>query len=260
MAATGTDPRTIERIYAHFHRVLAALFLRLQEETAVTWLTEERHSFSGDYEENTYAPAVYVTGSLDPYARELAELSEVQAEALEVTGRARPGRNLLPPLTEADVTHVRISTHEGQTGRTVGLGAALARLEQLEAVTVSNLRRFEDYTTRHDPARRQVEKELADIRAGIALLSSAGIERLRETYAQTVIRPYLYFLDGSSRQLHMRRTGLIVAGPAPQLSWRTGPRRTRSDKIDIPPLVEAGPVKFYSADAWEAARDSSQSG
>ncbi|HLR46376.1 MAG TPA: hypothetical protein VK092_04395, partial [Deinococcales bacterium] len=203
----------------------------------------------------TYAPAVYVTSSLAPYRAELDELQDVQKEALEATGRTRPGRNLLPPLTAEDVTHVRVSNHEGQTGRTVSREVALRRLSQLEEQTVENLRRFEEYMTRHDPARKQVEQDLKRIRDGSRLLEAGTVERLRETYAQTVIRPYLYFVDGSSRQLHMRQTGLLVAGPDPEVSWRQGPRVTRSDKIEITPLVQAGQITFYDAVAWEEARE-----
>lgn len=248
------EPRDIERIYAHFHRVLADLLTQLEQDTDTTWLTDERHQLSGDYVRNSYAPAVYVTDTLEKWADQLRELDDVQAEALETAGRSRPGRNLLPPLTADGVTHVRISRHEGQTGRTVEPEAALRRLAQIEEQTVANLKRFEDHYTRFDPGRKRVEKELTDIRQAAALLREAGPVRLRETYAQTVIRPYLYFADGSSRQLHMRQTGLLVAGPKPEVSWRTGPRLTRSDKIDIPPLVQAGRLTFYNADDWEEAR------
>src|SRR5699024_12388803 len=108
MAASGKDSRAIERIYGHFHRVLAALLLRLEDETNVTCLSAERPVFSGDYEDNTYAPAIYVTSTLAPYSAELYELQDVQEEALVATGRTRPCRYLLPPLLADDVVTVRV--------------------------------------------------------------------------------------------------------------------------------------------------------
>lgn len=246
--------RSVERIYAHFHRVLANLLEQLLGESQVTWLDKPGHTLTGDYNLNIYNPAIYTVNNLSAYLGPLEELAAVQAEALEVTGRRKPGRNLLPPLTATGVTHVRISRHEGQTGRTVSREAAVRRLEQLEEIVVANLTEFERYASRQDPDRKRVEAELKALRKASATLEQSKAAALRETYRQTVIRPYVYFLDGRSSQLHMRSTGLIAAGPAVEVSWREGPRRVRSDKIDIPPLVTAGALSFYDLDAWEAAR------
>lgn len=253
-ACCMTQARNIERVYAHFHRVLAELLRALTEEADVTWLTDERHLFTGDHSSNRYSPAIYSVTSLDPYREQLAELESVQAEALELTGRSRPGRNLLPPLQAENVTFVRISSHSGQTGRTIEKEAAIRRLKQLEATTVQNLQQFEQYASRHDPARMTIEAELKELRHASEVLGNAPGLKLRETYQQLVIRPYLYYRDGDSEQLHMRSTGLIAAGPSVRVEWRQGPRRQRSDKIKLAPLASAGPLKFYDLSAWEAAR------
>ena len=245
MANAATDATGIERIYAHFHRVLADLLETLVAEAEVTWLDETGHTLTGDYQKNIYNPAIYVVSSIAPYAEALQELDEVQTEALELTGRQKPGRNLLPPLTAEHVTHVRISKYEGQTGRTIGREAGVARLRQLEESVRASLLEFEQYASRKDPARRKVETELKALRKAVKALKQSGATELRETYRQTVIRPYVYRSDDSSEQLHMRHAGLIVAGSSVSVSWREGPRRTRSDKVRIKPLVQAGAFRFY---------------
>ncbi len=254
MAEAESTSKTIERAYAHFHRVLAELLSRLTAEADVTWLAETGHELTGDHSSNTYNPAVYVTPSLGPYLDSLRELDEVQAGILDLTGREQPGRNLLPPLVRDNVSHVRLSRYTGQTGRTISIAAALRRMEQLEETVQNNLREFEHYASRHDPARKAIEDELRQLQLGMKLLEKSGVQQLREVYLQTVIRPYVYFTDGGSEQLHMRNSGLLVAGPAVSVDWRQGPRRTRSDKISIEPLVSAGALRFYDQQAWDAAR------
>lgn len=254
MAEAEATTKAIERAYAHFHRVLAALLTDLVAETTVTWLAEPGHELIGDHGTNTYNPAVYVTDSLVPYRDSLRELDEVQADILDLTGREQPGRNLLAPLVRDQVSHVRLSRYTGQTGRTISIEAALRRMEQLEETVQNNLREFEHYARRHDPARKEIEAELRDLQRGMKLLEKSGVQQLREVYLQTVIRPYVYFEDGGSEQLHMRNSGLIVAGPNISVDWRQGPRRTRSDKIRIEPLVSAGALRFYDQKAWDAAR------
>lgn len=254
MAGTATEQRTIERVYAHFHRVLAELLTDLTQSAEVTWLEESGHELTGDYRKNTYNPAVYIIASLDPYRSDLQELDEVQAEALELSGQQRPGRNLLPPLAVEDVTHVRISRYTGQTGRTITVESALARLTQLEQITVNNLKEFEQYARIHDPARRSLEAELKQLQRAIRTVTDSGAEQLRESYRHTVIRPYIYTADGESQQLHMRNSGLIAAGSRITLDWRKGPRRTRSDKVKIKPLASAGALDFYDLKDWEAAK------
>lgn len=254
MADAAAVTESIERIYAHFHRVLAGLLDQLVAEAAVTWLDRPGHTFTGDYEKNIYNPAIYAVTSLAPYRPQLDELAEVQSEALELTGRKKPGRNLLPPLTAEDVTHVRISKYEGQTGRTISREAGVARMKQLESTVLASLVEFEQYASRQDPARRKVGAELKALRKGIRTLEQSQAEELRETYQQTVIRPYIYRADDTSEQLHMRNSGLIAAGSAVNVSWREGPRRTRSDKVQIEPLVQAGAFRFYDINEWNAAR------
>src|SRR5690554_319768 len=110
------EQRSIERVYAHFHRILSELLSELVKDATVTWLQDSGHLFSGDYTSNTYSPAIYAVSSLGPYYPALAELTGLQAEVLDLTGRNRPGRNLLPPLARDGDTHVRISRYADQSG------------------------------------------------------------------------------------------------------------------------------------------------
>jgi hypothetical protein len=254
---TATEPTgSIERAYAHFHRVLGTLLGELSSSAQVLWLEQEGHIIRPDYEHNEYRPAIYTVPDLAPWQEQLSELDRVQSEILEQTGRERPGKNLLPPLVADNVHYIRVSRYQGQTGRDVGREQVTARLEQLINTARQNLSVFENYATREDPARQQVENEVRTASKALERIQQSGVERFRETYRQTVIRPYVYFLDGTSTQLHLRNQGLLAAGPHVQTGWRQGPRKTRSDKITLPALAAVGNYAFYDLDAWEAARDS----
>lgn len=246
---------SIERGYAHFHRVLADLLEELAEHGDPFWLEATGHDLRGDYQTSTYNPAVYRVPDMGPYRVRLAELDSVQAEVLALSGRKRPGPNLLPPLQAEDVQHVRLGRHEGQTGRSITREQALVRLEQLEATQAKNLREFEQHATRHDARRKAVEKELRQLQRAIERLKASDITHLRETYRQTVIRPYVYFLDGTTEQMHMRNTGLIAAGPRVSIEEGSAVRKVRSDKISLKPLISAGSFAFHDLSRWEAARE-----
>jgi hypothetical protein len=245
----------VERAYAHFHRVLGTLLSELSATAETTWLEEEGHIIRPDYEHNEYRPAIYCVPDLGPYQEQLVELNLVQGSILEETGRKRPGRNLLPPLVADSVHYIRISRYEGQTGRNVTREQVLNRLEQVLGQTRLNLSEFEIYATRDDPRRKQIENEVRTASSAIDLIQASSIVDFRETYRQTVIRPYVYHLDGTSNQLHLRNQGLLAAGPAIRIGWREGPRKTRSDKITLPALASVGNYAFYDLAAWEEARD-----
>jgi hypothetical protein len=256
---TATDPGLsggVERAYAHFHRVLGTLLAELSANSDVTWLEEEGHLIRPDYEHNEYRPAIYCVPDLGPWRQQLSELDLVQAAILEETGRAKPGKNLLPPLVADGVHYIRVSRYQGQTGRSVTREQVLARLEQVVGQTRQNLSDFEAYATREDPKRKQVENEVRTASQALERIRDSAVDRFRETYRQTVIRPYVYFLDGSSTQLHLRNQGLLAAGPKIEVGWRQGPRKTRSDKIVLPALATVGNYAFYDLDAWESARAS----
>lgn len=244
----------IDRAYAHFHRVLAELLTELVERGQPLWLEDAGHDLRPDHQANTYNPAIYRVDALAPYRGRLDELDTVQKEILALTGRSRPGRNLLPPLAIEGVQHVRISRHDGQTGRTITREQALARLEQLEAAQLGNLVEFERYASHHDERRKQVERDVRNLQKARERLASSAATEIRETYRQTVIRPYVYYADGHSEQLHMRGTGLLAAGPRVTIDQRAGPRRVRSDKVTAKPLAVAGAISFYDLKEWEAAK------
>lgn len=256
-AENGPDPGTsgIERAYAHFHRVLGTLLSELAASAEVTWLEEEGHLIRPDYEHNEYNPAIYCVANLDPWREQLAELNLVQTEILDATARERPGKNLLPPLVAEDVHYIRLSRYHGQTGRDVSREQVSRRFEQVLAQLRTNLAEFEHYATREDPKRKKVEAEVREAAAALKRIQSSEIDLYRETYRQTVIRPYVYFLDGTSTQFHLRSQGLIASGSSIEVGWRQGPRKTRSDKIVVPPIASVGNYTFYDRDSWEAARD-----
>src|SRR5699024_6513700 len=141
--------------------------------------------------------------------------------------------------------YVRLSRHIGQTGLTISREAALKRLAELEERTAQNLSEFERFASREDPKRKKVEAELMEIRTALKRVEGSASQELRETYRQEVIRPYVYTADGSSHQLHLRNTGLIAVGSNVEVGWRTGPRRTRSDKVLASPLAAAGLFTYY---------------
>ncbi len=248
-----SDP--VERAYAHFHRVLAKLLQELAAKADPYWLDEPGHDVRSDHQANTYRPAIYRLQDPEPCRADFEELDAVQAQVLALTGRSKPGKNLLPPLQARNVRHIRVGRHTGQTGRTITAEQALARFEQLEEVQRASLREFEHYATPVDERRRQLESELKALERAAWRLRRGNVTHVRETYRQTVVRPYVYFLNGASTQLHMRNTGLLATGPGVTIEEGSGIRRRRSDRIALEPLVSAGSFEFHDLAAWEAARE-----
>src|SRR5690625_7430758 len=102
MVRPAGEDRSIERIYAHFHRVLSELLAELTENAQVTWLETTGHELTGDYRQHTYNPAIYIVPDLEPYQPRLAALLDGQAEALQTGRQKPPGRTALPPRAGAD--------------------------------------------------------------------------------------------------------------------------------------------------------------
>lgn len=254
-ARRAQESTGVDRLYAHFHRVLGELLTELAQLPGVEWTNGVAgHEIRPDGQRNTYRPALYPVPDAAPYEAPLRQLATIQQDLLALTGSARPGRNLLGPLLLRGVHHVRLSRHRGQTGRTVTRRQALARLAELYAQSRSNLRKFERYATGHDPRREALERETRALADALEAVRNAPEERLRESYRYEVVRPYVYFEDGAAQQLHMREHGLILEGGAVSISWQQGPRRPRSDRVAIQPLALAGNLSFYPLSAWEAAK------
>ncbi len=248
-----SDP--VERAYAHFHRKLAELLQELAAEADPYWLAEAGHDIRGDHQANTYRPAIYRLRDPEQFRADFEELGSVQAHVLALTGRTKPGKNLLPPLRAQDVRHIRIGRHTGQTGRTITVEQAIARIGQLEEIHRASLREFERYATPVDARRKQVASELKTLERASGRLRRSNVTHVRETYRQSVVRPYVYFLDGTSLQLHMRDAGLLATGPEVTIEEGSGIRRRRSDRISLEPLVRAGSFEFHDLSVWEAARE-----
>ena len=125
----------LERIYAHFHRVLGPLLVELSELPGTVWLEEvQRHVLTGEGEENRYARAIYLVSNLEPYRERFSELGRVQATGLELLGGESP-KGLLPPRTVEGVRHVRISQHPNFVTKVLSQKGARERLEALLATT-----------------------------------------------------------------------------------------------------------------------------
>ena len=106
----------LERIYAHFHRVLGPLLVELAELPGTVWLDEARaHVLTGEGEDNVYARAIYPVTDLAPYRERLAELAKVQAAGTELLGgggesqgpAATQGRRGRPPRAHQPAPQLR---------------------------------------------------------------------------------------------------------------------------------------------------------
>ena len=119
--------KTIERAYAHFHRLLGALLTDLAEEPDVVWIDEEGHDIRPDGESNRYRKALYPLPYPEGYLTRLEELAKVQADILDLQGRTEPTRALLTPLLIHGVTHARLRRHTSYFSREVARHNLLER-------------------------------------------------------------------------------------------------------------------------------------
>ena len=241
----------LERIYAHFHRVLGPLLVELGQLPGTVWLEDTReHVLTSEGEENRYARAIYLVSDLEPYRERLGELGRVQAAGVELLGGESP-KGLLPPRTVKGVRHVRISQHPNFVTKVLSQKGAKERLEALLATTKNSLRQFETYATTFDPRREQIEAEVGALEEALTLVESAIGETFRFRIRVMRIRPYLYPLDGDPYQIDTRKHGLILAGPNLHVHWSDPNRKTRSDKKQRQPFLQLGTLQVFLERHWQ---------
>jgi hypothetical protein len=244
----------LERIYAHFHRVLGPLLVELAELPETIWLEEAReHVLTGEDEENIYARAIYPVTDLEPYRERLAELAKVQAAGLELLGHAESPKGLLPPRVVEGIRHVRISQHPNFVTKVLSQTGALERLEVMLGTTRSSLRQFETYATTYDPKREQIEAEIKAIEEAVAFVRASPEETFRFRLQVIRIRPYIYPIGADPYQIDTRKHGLILAGPNIRVRWADPTRKTRSDKKQRQPFLQLDGLQVFVERDWQGA-------
>jgi hypothetical protein len=244
----------LERIYAHFHRVLGPLLVELAELPGTVWLEEAKeHVLTGEDQENVYARAIYPVTDLGPYRERLAELAEVQAAGTELLGGGESPKGLLPPRVVESVRHVRISQHPNFVTKVLSQTGAVERLAATLATTRGSLRQFEAYASTHDPGREQIEAEIRALEEAIAFVRTRPEETFRFRVQVLRVRPYLYPLVGDPYQIDTRKHGLILAGPNLRVRWADPTRKTRSDKKQRQPFLNLGNMQVFVEREWQAA-------
>ena len=242
----------LERIYAHFHRVLGPLLVELAELPGTVWLEAgKEHVLTGEDQDNVYARAIYPVTNLEPYRERLTELTKVQAAGLELLGNGESPKGLLPPKVVEGVRHVRISQHPNFVTKVLSQPGALERLAATLATTRGSLRQFEAYASAFDPRREQVEAEVGALEEAIAFVRARPDETYRFRMQVLRVRPYLYPLVGDPYQVDTRKHGLILADPNIRVRWADPTRKTRSDKKQRQPFLDLSDLQVFVEREWQ---------
>ena len=244
--------RELERLYAHFHRVLGPLLVELGELPGTVWLDGvQRHELAGEGEQNVYARAIYVVGDLEPYRERLDELEGVRADGAALLGDESPA-GLLPPKVLEGVKHVRVSQHRNFVVKVLSQPGAVKRLQETLAATKASLQQFEAYASTYDPRREALETEVRALEAALRVVQARPDERYRFRVPARRVRPYVYLLDGETYQIYTRKHGLIVAGPGVTVRFDDPTRKERSDKKVRQPLLKLDTLELYVESDWQA--------
>lgn len=252
--AEGFDTR-IARRYAHFHRVLGDLLLDLGKSATTHWLTHDRHRVTDEPTENRYAKAVYVLRDLSTVGPRLAELRDVQADAMRLIGNAEPTQSLLLPKVCERVTEARILENIGFASRARKRADVLARLARQRDVAESALETFSSYPSRLE---KQVElqAELAELERGLRALRASDALTLREHYRYPRWMCHVYYEDPDAfDQLYVGDVGVILQGRNADVRRHDPKRRKHRRTEGVEPLVAVGPYVFYDEGEWRAARE-----
>jgi hypothetical protein len=245
--------KTIERSYAHFHRLLGSLLTDLSQEAGVVWIDEEGHTITPEGENNRYRKALYPLPYPEHYLQRIEELETLQAEILELQAREEPTRALLTPLVLHGVNHARLRRHTSYFSREVSRDNLLERYRQHLETSKQALRSFEHYASTDDPKREALEEEITALAEGLNRIEATDEASLRERIRRQTVIPYVYLQDGRVLRPYPRNAGLILIGPNVTISWNDSYRRERSDKVKLEPLLAVGKVEVYSEQAWREA-------
>ena len=251
------EPRAtrIARRYAHFHRVLGALLARLGEEVDTFWLGGDGHRITDEPVDNAYAKAVYVVRELTPYQDDLAELAEVQAEAMALIGNAEPTHALLTPKICQAVREARILTNTGFASRARERSAVVARLSGQRDAALAARETFASFGGREGKL-QAIERELAVLERALRALRASDAATLREHYRYTRHMCHVHYEDPDAfDQLYVGDVGIILQGRSPHVRRHRPKRRRHRRTPDVEPIATVGPYVFYEERAWREARD-----
>ncbi len=280
----GVDATEIRRKYAHFQRLMTELMWDClvgtdeqqvpEDEIETYWINFEdgeplKHTLhlpAGELMEgepiyNEYNKAVYVVkdeGVLPEIKRRLGELEHVQNEAKDLAGLTKGGVSkhlLYPDLFEgvALVRYKKIQSYDSHLRDKAFILDRLRRhLQDLKEVTAE---KYAPRASFEDPVLEKRYAEMREVEAHIELITNHPEDEFRERRRYERVQPYVYFEDGSARQVYLKDVGFIVTGEDVEIrddSART--RRRHGGKSNLEPLVSfAKTSEVYSERAWRKA-------
>lgn len=243
--------KRVERHYAHFHRVLSELLTDLSQEAGTTWLFEQGHTFAEAYQDNIYRKAVYPISDLTPYAPRLAELAQVQQEALAQLGAKKVPHGLLTPQVLEQVTYARLRRKLNYNVRRGSKAEILGRYQQKLNNALAAQQAFRAQARGGaDEGLERIEAEVLALQKGIANIEAANDETFREHYTFARVPVSVYRTGMPMKQYHVRDVGLVLVGPSVRVGWNDGVRMQRSDTTQLEPLLSLGPLEVFSSRDW----------
>ena len=245
---------SVDRKYAHFHRLLSELLGKLIANEQTLWLGKEGHIINPDHEKNTYRKAIYVVDSLAPYEEQLQDLAQVQQEVMASLGVAKPYVGILLPKVLTDVTRVRLHTRLDWVSERFDKGKLVSRLNKIIATAENNLKGFEAHRSAFDAGYERLRAEVEEAKVVRERVRQSPEQDYRYRTAQELRNPYIYRGQARPVEAYVINHGLIVAGQLVTIE-RTPPfRRERSDKVDAPILFENKFNRIYLESDWQAAK------
>lgn len=235
-------PQEVKQIYAHLHRLLAQLLTNLTHNTPTFWLdadpSKHQHHIQPDGTRNTYAKAVYLTPTLQPYNDHLNQLSRVQTHALELMSstagleaQGKIPRGLMLPQVIPRVDHAILSRHTSYSSHAYPKAEVVTKLKALLEAQQANLRlNFEPYASTIDPRREQVEEDITKIAATLDAIAASQDTLVRERRAHDRVRPYISTHDPRTTAKitllpHVRDVGLILEADIQTVHWQEEARK-----------------------------------
>jgi len=241
----------MERKYAELPRRMAEVLSELSLGT-VHWLDDLTEHQINPEGENIYARGIYLASSLEAHRENLEALGSLQKEIVALGNYKRvPIGAVIPPVFE-NCSRLRLlkRTHmiRFDADKTDMLNYLKSSLKQMK----ETYKKFELYQSQDDPRRETYRDELLKLEAGIAIIQKQKEERFVRRH-----RVELYMvrvqLEDESKEAYVPKVGLI-ASPLPKLDIDTAPRRKRSDKVKLEPLLQFQNQSIHGLEAWEAAK------
>lgn len=245
----------VRRHYAHFHRVLGTLLMRLVGEGRVCWVSQKQgHTLSPKGENNHYSKAVYPLTTLEPYTGALSELTAVQADAMRLLGKSKPNASVALPVVLTGVQAIRLNRYTKWITEPLGKPQALGRMDRLIAHQRANLEMFRRYQTLHDPRLDRVALHVKALGGAKALIQASDEDTFRFRTAQLEVKAYTYLVDGGVSNTYVTDHGLLAIGPAIQVSFNTSLRKPRNDQVEALTLYQDDHVRVYEETVWQSAK------